>query len=133
MATPDPDHHPTTPPPRLPSLPPPPTPTAAAFAKGLLQLDGEITPILVSLVRKDGAVNMLLDETKGAREDMDRVKQTISHLLLQCEDWESARRQLVPDLVRCLLCAIPVFARAREREREGERGGAEKRRGEEVA
>jgi len=42
--------------------------TAAAFAKGLLQLDGEITPILVSLVRKDKAVNNLLDDTNRARQ-----------------------------------------------------------------
>lgn len=42
--------------------------TAAAFAKGLLQLDGEITPILTSLVRKDKEVNSLLDDTSAARD-----------------------------------------------------------------
>lgn len=71
--------------------------TAAAFAKGLLQLDGEITPILVSLVRKDRAVNMLLDETRAARDDMDRVKQRISDLLLQTDRWNDVKDQLVPD------------------------------------
>eukprot|EP01147_Barroeca_monosierra_P002118 gene2118-5158_t len=74
--------------------------TAAAFAKGLLQLHGEITPILVSLVRKDQAVNMLLDETKAARADMDRVKHTISELLLERDNWDSAKANLVPASVR---------------------------------
>jgi inositol hexakisphosphate/diphosphoinositol-pentakisphosphate kinase len=46
---------------------------AAAFAKGFLQLDGEITPILVSLVRKDAAVNSLLDETKVRRQKRARL------------------------------------------------------------
>ena len=86
---------------RPPLLPPPFDPsTAAAFAKGLLQLDGEITPILVSLVRKDRAVNMLLDETRAARDDMDRVKQRISDLLLQTDRWNDVKDQLVPDAVR---------------------------------
>lgn len=42
--------------------------TAAAFARGLLELNGEITPILTSLVRKDKAVDGLLDDTSGARK-----------------------------------------------------------------
>ena len=85
---------------RLFSPPPFDPSTAAAFAKGLLQLDGEITPILVSLVRKDRAVNMLLDETRAARDDMDRVKQRISDLLLQTDRWNDVKDQLVPDAVR---------------------------------
>ena len=39
--------------------------TAAAFAKGFLDLEGELTPILVGLVRRDG-INALLDETQSA-------------------------------------------------------------------
>jgi len=38
--------------------------TAAAFAKSFLDLDGELTPILVSLVRKD---HILLDNNKRKR------------------------------------------------------------------
>lgn len=45
--------------------------TAAAFAKGLLALEGDIPPILVSLVRKDKAVNDILDLTsKEARTEV---------------------------------------------------------------
>ena len=39
--------------------------TAAAFSKGFLDLEGELPPILVGLVRKDG-INALLDETEPA-------------------------------------------------------------------
>jgi inositol hexakisphosphate/diphosphoinositol-pentakisphosphate kinase len=40
--------------------------TAAAFARGLLQLDNDIPPILASLVRKDEFVNKLLDDVSSA-------------------------------------------------------------------
>jgi hypothetical protein len=40
--------------------------TAAAFAKGLLQLENDIPPILASLVRKDDFVNKLLDDVSSA-------------------------------------------------------------------
>lgn len=52
--------------------------TAAAFAKGFLELEGELTPILVSLVSKErGDKNngvMMLDQTgnKDIKRDMDR-------------------------------------------------------------
>ena len=38
--------------------------TAAAFCKGLLELEGELTPILVSLVRKDEVTQELLEFNK---------------------------------------------------------------------
>ena len=53
--------------------------TAAAFAKGFLELEGELTPILVSLVSKEKGENqgdgeMMLDHTgnKDIKRDMDR-------------------------------------------------------------
>ena len=53
--------------------------TAAAFAKGFLELEGELTPILVSLVSKEKDENqsggeMMLDHTgnKDIKKDMDR-------------------------------------------------------------
>ena len=39
--------------------------TAAAIAKGLLELAGELPPILVSLIRKDAAANALLDDSSA--------------------------------------------------------------------
>jgi len=38
--------------------------TAAAFCKGLLELEGDLTPILVSLVRKDEVTQELLEFNK---------------------------------------------------------------------
>jgi inositol hexakisphosphate/diphosphoinositol-pentakisphosphate kinase len=37
--------------------------TAAAFAKGFLQLEGDLTPLLVSLVNKSPAANRMLDHS----------------------------------------------------------------------
>ncbi|EDQ88512.1 uncharacterized protein MONBRDRAFT_37460 [Monosiga brevicollis MX1] len=70
--------------------------TAAAFAKGLLQLDGEITPILVSLVRKDNAVNALLDDTKPARAQMDEVKKKVHGTLLADQSWPEVAAKIAP-------------------------------------
>ena len=49
--------------------------SAAAFAKGLLDLEGaSLTPILASLVSKDTA---MLDALHKAAEDMQRVKEKL--------------------------------------------------------
>jgi len=55
--------------------------TAAAFAKGLLDLEGHLTPILVSLIRKDGEVNKLLDDTSLASKELERAKQNVRMFL----------------------------------------------------
>eukprot|EP00656_Telonema_subtile_P050284 TRINITY_DN6475_c0_g1_i5.p1 TRINITY_DN6475_c0_g1~~TRINITY_DN6475_c0_g1_i5.p1 ORF type:complete len:745 (+),score=240.84 TRINITY_DN6475_c0_g1_i5:115-2349(+) len=47
--------------------------TAAAFSKGFLDLEGELPPIIVGLVRKDG-LNQLLDGTEPAERDLHEVK-----------------------------------------------------------
>ena len=48
--------------------------SAAAFAKGLLDLEGHLTPLLASLVRKGDDVNVLLDDSSGAIEEMEKAK-----------------------------------------------------------
>ena len=45
--------------------------SAAAFAKGLLDLEGELTPILVSLVSKDSS---MLDGLDNASIEMEEAK-----------------------------------------------------------
>ncbi len=47
--------------------------TAAAFAKGFLELEGELPPILVSLVRKE---KVMLDRSgnKNIKKNMDQCK-----------------------------------------------------------
>jgi hypothetical protein len=50
--------------------------TAAAFAKGLLDLEGELTPILASLVRAFNT-NSMLDDTLTARDIMDDMKRRL--------------------------------------------------------
>jgi len=54
--------------------------TAAAFAKGLLELEGEIPPILVSLVHKDKESIHMLDPSgnKEVKRELDTCKENIS-------------------------------------------------------
>lgn len=56
--------------------------TAAAFAKGFLDLEGMLTPILASLVSKNDKVTQMLDETPDAgRTMMDAAKAHIHRVL----------------------------------------------------
>ena len=60
--------------------------TAAAFAKGLLDLEGRLTPILASLVSKHESITQMLDETPAdGRALMDASKATINRVLTTSE------------------------------------------------
>jgi len=52
--------------------------SAAAFAKGLLDLEGQLTPILVSLVSKDSS---MLDGLEDASIEMDEAKVCFQNLI----------------------------------------------------
>ena len=54
--------------------------TAAAFAKGLLALDGELAPILVQMV-KSANTNGLLDNDADSTKEQHKVKETLHELL----------------------------------------------------
>lgn len=51
--------------------------TAAAFTKGMLQLEGHLTPILASLVRKSDEVHSLLDAAEDAKNYIQQVKERL--------------------------------------------------------
>ncbi|CAM9409508.1 unnamed protein product, partial [Laminaria digitata] len=60
--------------------------TAAAFAKGFLELEGELTPILVSLVSKESSKNnsvMMLDPSgnKDITKDMEHSKEFLQRVM----------------------------------------------------
>eukprot|EP00123_Amoebidium_parasiticum_P001100 comp12106_c0_seq1/m.6841 comp12106_c0_seq1/g.6841 ORF comp12106_c0_seq1/g.6841 comp12106_c0_seq1/m.6841 type:complete len:972 (-) comp12106_c0_seq1:73-2988(-) len=57
--------------------------TAAAFTKGFLQLDGNLTPILVSLCRKD---SNLLDDSSAASKDLAEVKTKVHSIMTTKEE-----------------------------------------------
>ena len=59
--------------------------TAAAFAKGLLALDGELAPILVQMV-KSANTNGLLDNDVDSTKEQQKVKQTLHDLLTKDRD-----------------------------------------------
>ncbi|GAX74145.1 hypothetical protein CEUSTIGMA_g1594.t1 [Chlamydomonas eustigma] len=65
--------------------------SAAAFTKGLLDLEGDsLTPILVSLVNKDAS--MLEAFGKGASEDMHKAKEALYQQLT----WDGLQSRCVP-------------------------------------
>jgi Ca2+-binding EF-hand superfamily protein len=51
--------------------------TAAAFAKGFLNLEGPLPPIITSLVRSDEHVTALLDDSSAASKHMKEVKKSL--------------------------------------------------------
>ncbi|RLN17865.1 inositol hexakisphosphate and diphosphoinositol-pentakisphosphate kinase 2-like isoform X2 [Panicum miliaceum] len=53
--------------------------SAAAFAKGLLDLEGQLTPILVSLVSKDSS---MLDGLEDASTEMDEAKARLHEIII---------------------------------------------------
>ncbi|VAH95592.1 unnamed protein product [Triticum turgidum subsp. durum] len=53
--------------------------SAAAFAKGLLDLEGQLTPILVSLVSKDSS---MLDGLEDASIEMDEAKTRLHEIII---------------------------------------------------
>uniref|UniRef100_A0A7S3D9Y7 Inositol hexakisphosphate and diphosphoinositol-pentakisphosphate kinase n=1 Tax=Palpitomonas bilix TaxID=652834 RepID=A0A7S3D9Y7_9EUKA len=55
--------------------------TAAAFVRSFLDLEGELTPILVTLVRKGENVNHMLDSAKAAEEQLHAAKDTLHRML----------------------------------------------------
>ncbi|XP_062522518.1 inositol hexakisphosphate and diphosphoinositol-pentakisphosphate kinase 2-like isoform X2 [Corticium candelabrum] len=70
--------------------------TAAAFAKGLLALEGQLTPILVSLVNCDKTNNML-DSSTYAVNIMDGVKARLHDMLREDKEFNvEAIKELAP-------------------------------------
>jgi inositol hexakisphosphate/diphosphoinositol-pentakisphosphate kinase len=80
--------------------------TAAAFAKGLLELEGDLPPILVSLVHKEKGSMHMLDPSgnKEVKAELDECKERITNNLQRdvdiCTATEDDLEQLVgpPDI-----------------------------------
>jgi len=68
--------------------------TAAAFTKGFLDLEGDITPILVSLVTRDSYAQALLD-APIPKKQRDVVKAKIESLLLSKTEMNSAEAMML--------------------------------------
>ncbi|XP_047133607.1 inositol hexakisphosphate and diphosphoinositol-pentakisphosphate kinase 2 isoform X1 [Hydra vulgaris] len=62
--------------------------TAAAFAKGLLALEGELAPVLVSLVKSDKHVSGMLDTPGDISGTMRRVKSRLHEYLHSTVDFK---------------------------------------------
>jgi hypothetical protein len=75
--------------------------TAAAFAKGLLELEGEIPPILVSLVHKEQGSQHMLDPSgnKEVEPELDACKQKINVNMQKDKDFTDAPMEEVEEIV----------------------------------
>ena len=67
--------------------------TAAAFTKGLLELEGDLPPILVSMVRKDEATQELLDYNKSGDDSVTHaLAKNLSKIMnTNCELYDSIK------------------------------------------
>lgn len=75
--------------------------TAAAFAKGLLELEGDLPPILVSLVHKEKGSMHMLDPSgnKEVKMELDECKDKITEYLQRDIDISSAKEEDLEQLV----------------------------------
>jgi hypothetical protein len=75
--------------------------TAAAFTKGLLELEGNLTPILASLVTVEEKNRQMLDKggNNEIKDDMDRCKEQLNLLQIDQEITE----ELVEKVHKCNL------------------------------
>ena len=48
--------------------------TAAAFCKGLLDLEGALAPILAIMVRNDKNSKKMLDDSSAAKDNLENIK-----------------------------------------------------------
>ncbi len=60
------------------------TARASDAKQGLLDLEGDLTPIMVSLVRKDKAVNDLLDDAHAAESEVARRAVDAADCVVAC-------------------------------------------------
>lgn len=75
--------------------------TAAAFAKGLLELEGDLPPILVSLVHKEKGSMHMLDPSgnKEVEAELDVCKEKITKMMQRDIDVASASEEELEQLV----------------------------------
>jgi inositol hexakisphosphate/diphosphoinositol-pentakisphosphate kinase len=75
--------------------------TAAAFAKGLLELEGDLPPILVSLVHKEKGSMHMLDPSgnKDVKKELDECKEQITANLQRDIDVATAGEAALSQLV----------------------------------
>jgi len=75
--------------------------TAAAFAKGMLELEGDIPPILVSLVHKEQDSRHMLDPSgnKEVKKDLDKCKEMINSNMQKDVDYDKMTKEECERLV----------------------------------
>ena len=75
--------------------------TAAAFAKGLLELEGDLPPILVSLVHKEKGSMHMLDPSgnKDVKKELDECKEKITANLQRDIDVRTASEEELSQLI----------------------------------
>ena len=75
--------------------------TAAAFTKGLLELEGDLPPILVSLVHKEKDSQHMLDHTghTAVEKDLKKCKERINTMMQKDINFEEMTKKVRESLV----------------------------------
>eukprot|EP00127_Corallochytrium_limacisporum_P000132 Clim_evm15s5 gene=Clim_evmTU15s5 len=94
--------------------------TAAAFTKAFLDLEGDLTPILVSLVRKDEVAVQLLDDASAAHSKMEEIKKFLKENLLKDQDMTDpeVQERIAPSKAGSLIRALSKVGNGRKRAEE---------------
>jgi len=90
--------------------------TAAAVAKGLLELAGELPPILVSLIRKDDLSNRMLDDASAVAAKAAEIKDTLHTIMQMDVDLSTSselQARLVPTAAPALVAPMLLIANPR--------------------
>eukprot|EP00966_Prymnesium_polylepis_P220826 5107499-Prymnesium_polylepis.1 len=114
--------------------------TAAAFTKGFLDLEGQLTPILASLVSQNSSITRMLDETPAKGKAQMSIAKEAIHALLNSEEGKPLtagqaahlRRRLMSSSMsreelsssECLPSASPLDASGAARRDGGKTDGA---------
>lgn len=89
--------------------------TAAAFAKGLLALEGELTPILVQMVKSANMNGLLDNESDNLSECQQKVKKRLQNILNRQEKISESRfKEFTPLRKKSIINALRFLESPRE-------------------
>ena len=78
--------------------------TAAAFCKGLLDIEGALAPILAILIRNDKVAWQMLDDSSASKEDLNEIKVKLDSFMHyqkndMCAEFERRFKEKPPQVI----------------------------------
>lgn len=87
--------------------------SAAAFLKGFLDLENEIMPIVVSMVRSDQATVRMLDYSKNSSDEISINKRVLSSVMNREEPLDECLREIGADLPESVYAKLAKITNSR--------------------